>query len=250
MPRLPRLCLAALLCLGLSTPPAHASDAAIELYLRAHLAIAADGTVQAIEWGKERKIPEVVRTKLEERIRTWSFEPGAVDGRPAETRSTLRLRLTAEPVAGGDGAYQIRVDNAATGPSMSPMRTLEYPMAALRAGVEGKVLAQVRVDPDGSRHVEVTVLHGQAYRKLFERAVREALAATDVTPESVGGHTVAARFAIPVEFCLTGSSGRVCKSEWAVESDHGTSIPTTAPGAPVPQGSVARLVTDVRGTGI
>ena len=248
MSHLPKLVCSVLLAAAcLWAPGTRAADEVVELYLHAHITIAADGSLRSIEWGKERRIPDVVRTKLEERIRGWEFEPGTLDGAAAETATTLRLRLTAMPLVAGGDAYRIRFDNAETGPSMGMLPPPEYPREALRAGAEGQVLAEIRVDADGSRHVELTTYQGRKqYRKAFERAVEAKLARTEIRPEHVGGHPVAARFVVPISFCL----GLGCDLEFLPGHDDGSSIPTSAPGAPVPKGSVARLVTDVRGVDI
>ena len=100
MSPLSRLALAVLLLLGAFVPVAHAGDGVVQVYLRAHVTIGADGSLRAIEWGRERSLPDAVRAKLEQRVRNWTFEPGRVDGVAAETETTLRFRLTASPVAG------------------------------------------------------------------------------------------------------------------------------------------------------
>lgn len=243
-----RFLVVASLCLLAAWPRAHAREGVVEMYFRAHVTIAPDGALSAIAWGNEHRIPEALREKLEARVRSWKFAPGAVNGVPAETESTLRLRLSARPVGDGE-AYQIRVVNAETGPSMAMLPPPEFPRDALRFGAEAQVLAEIIMDADGTRHVSLAHYQGRdRFRKAFEAAVRTKLAKTEIFPEQVGGHRVAARFAIPISFCI--NDGCDAGIEVKVDSDDGSSLPTTAPGDPVPQGSVARLVTDVRGTAI
>lgn len=247
MPSVVRLLAALALSLGACIPVAHAEDGVIQLYLRAHITIAPDGSLRDLEWGRERTIPAAVGTKLEERIRSWTFEPGKLDGVPAETDTTLRLRLTAMPVGDGGQAYQIRFDNAETGPSMDPLRPPNYPVDAIRGGAEGQLLAELQVAADGTRQVSLTQYAGRdRYRKAFARAAEDVLDTVDVQPERVGGIEVAARFAIPMSFCLNAG----CDDVFSPPADEGSSLPTTAPGLPVPQGSVARIVTEVAGTAI
>lgn len=247
MPPVPRIHLAALACLLAFVPAAHAEDRVVELYLRAHLTLAADGAPEAIEWGHERQVPDALKSKLEARIRSWTFEPGTLDGTPVRTETTLRLRLTATPASPGGDAYRIRFDNAETGPTMDPVPPPHYPRDAIRGNAEAQVLAELRVDADGTRHVGLARYEGRdRFRKQFEQAAADMLASVGVRPERVGGIEVAARFAIPVSFCINTCDG----PDLVFDGDDGSSLPTTAPGAPVPQGSVARLVTEVAGTSI
>lgn len=250
MSRLFGLCLAALSCLVVplaSAVPAQ-DGGEMELYFRAQVVIDAGGSIGAIAWELERRIPEALGEKLERQIRTWQFEPGSVDGKPVETRTTLQLRLTATPTDGGD-AYEVRVDHAQTGPSLARSTFPGYPPKALRHGAMARVVADLRVEADGSRNIALLQYDGRReYRKAFEKATTDYLDQVEVAFEQVGGHAVDAGFVVPVTFCLNGP----CHTDPVPGTDRGSSLPTAAfaPGEPLPQGSVARLLTDVRGTAI
>lgn len=225
--------------------PALAGDAKdLTLYFRAAITIEPDGSLSRLEWQDGDKIPAALRTKLDEQVLSWTFEPGKIDGRATETESTLRLRLLARAV--GD-AVELQVERADTGPSMKGVVPPEYPREALRSGSEGQVLAALVVEPDGTHQVTIAGFQGdERHRGVFLDAVESALRRVEVQHEEVGGIEVAARFAIPMSFCLNAG----CDMEFSPEADRGSSLPTTAPGQPRPQDSVARLVTDVQGTSI
>lgn len=177
-------------------------------------------------------------------MRSWTFEPGSIDGQATETESTLRLRLLATTV--GD-AVALQVESADTGPSMHGVATPQYPREALRSGSEGQVLAALVVEPDGTQQVTIEGYQGdERHRRDFRDAVESALQRVEVQHEEVGGIEVASRFAIPMSFCLNAG----CDMEFSPAADRGSSLPTTAPGNPRPQDSVARLVTEVQGTSI
>ena len=216
----------------------------LTLFFRAAVTIEADGSLSALAWEDAGKIPAALRARLDERVHAWTFEPGEIDGRPARTETTLRLRLLATP---RDGALALHVESADTGPEMDGVMPPEYPREALRRGAEGQVLAGLVVEPDGTRHVTLEQYQGDdRHRRVFLEAVKPTLQRIDVRHERVGGNEVAARFAVPISFCLNAG----CDMAFAPAADKGTSLPTTAPGQPMPQDSVARLVTNVRGTDI
>lgn len=222
-----------------------AESEAITLYYRASITIEPDGTLSQLDWQQGEKIPAVLRTKLDERIGEWEFQPGTVEGRPARTESTLRLNLLAVPQADG---FVIRVQSAQTGAAMShPVPA--YPHYPLRSGTEGNVLGGLVVDADGTRHVSIAGYHGpNRYREDFVAAVEEMFAEAEISPERVDGHPVAAEFRVPVDFCI-GNHG--CGGHaWPELDAMADGPPATRPGSATPVGSVARLLTEVRGTAI
>ena len=227
-------------------PTLAAESETLTLYYRAAITIEPDGTLARLDWHQAGKIPVILRQKLDARVRGWQFEPGSVDGQAARTDSTLLVRLLAEP--SGDG-FVVRVDNAETGALTAPMLPPDYPLSALRAGHEADVLASLTVDPDGTRHVAIAGYEGQKrFRKDFVAAVEAMLAGLEVQHERVAGHPAPAEFRVPVGFCM-GTSACELKAWPQLETTTGVP-PATTPGAPVPVGSVARLLTDVRGTSI
>lgn len=252
MSRLPRWLSSGLLLACLLPALAHATrdgeGEALTLYYRAAITIEPDGRLSSLSWQRAEKIPAVIRERLEARIRTWQFAPGTVGGHPARTDSYLLLRLLAAPQ--GDG-YTLRVENAETG-AAAPTMVPEYPREALRDGDEAGVLANLVVEPDGSRHVTIIGYQGEKrHRKAFEAAVQDMLATTEVHPERVDGHSAPAEFSVPITFCLTHGGDDGCEDpEWPERKTVSEGPAATAPGSPAPTGSVARLLTDVRDTAI
>ena len=107
---------------------------------------------------------------------------------------------------------------------------------------------------EGAHHVEIIRYEGtKRYRKAFEEATLAVIEPNGFFPEQVGPYSIAASYTIPMTFCLTtrnvsGDTG--CDEAFDVESNPGTSLPTVATGATITEGSVARLITDVRGSEI
>lgn len=253
-----RFCLVALLCLGAFIPVVHARGddraPAIELSYLSHVVIAANGSLQSIDWSDGDRIPDVLRAKLEERVRGWQFAPGTLDGVPAETRSTLRVHLTATPTGDGE-SFQVRVADAEVGPAMSNPTPPEYPRAALRVGAEALVVVQVQIDGAGGRRVDIIRFEGsKSHRAMFEKAALANIGQKEFHTEQVGAHTIAASFSIPMTFCLSqgrDASESGCDDKaWDKALTEAASISTSVIGGVPADGSVARLITEVRGSAI
>lgn len=223
------------------------TDEPFELYFRAAITIEPDGTLSQLDWADAVKIPAVLRERLNARVRDWTYEPGTADGAPARTESTLLLKLLAEP---RDGGVVLHVENAQTGARMARWAPPKYPRDALYARGEAAMLATLVVDADGTRHVTVDGYEGgKRHRKAFVSAVEEMFALTPYQLERVDGHPVAAEFSVPVTFCMNDSTW--CDDVQLPERTAASEDPpATPPGSPTPVGSVARLLTDVRGMGI
>jgi protein TonB len=76
---------------------------------------------------------------------------------------------------------------------------LEYPRAARQAGVEGRVVLQFVVRPDGSVE-DVTVLKG--VNRWLDKAAIEAVKETEFTPGRQRDRAVPVRMTLPVTFRL------------------------------------------------
>jgi protein TonB len=76
---------------------------------------------------------------------------------------------------------------------------LEYPRAARQAGVEGRVVLQFIVRPDGSVE-DVTVLKG--VNRWLDKAAIEAVKETEFTPGRQRDRAVPVRMTLPVTFRL------------------------------------------------
>ena len=77
---------------------------------------------------------------------------------------------------------------------------LQYPKAAKRKGIEGRVTLQFVIKKDGSMS-DVRVVKG-IDKSLDREAVRVVSSSPKWTPGSVGGEPVSVRFLFPVIFSL------------------------------------------------
>lgn len=76
-----------------------------------------------------------------------------------------------------------------------------YPVAALRAGIQGTVLLKVLVGPDG-KPLQVVVEHGSGNRLLDRAARQHVLAKWRFHPAMRNGHAIEAWALVPVRFSL------------------------------------------------
>lgn len=86
-----------------------------------------------------------------------------------------------------------------TPPVLKTYPTPEYPEAARRAGLEGRVAVKVLVGSDGSV-VETTVL--SASDDIFAEAAQEAMARARFEPALKDGKATRSQVMVPVEFKL------------------------------------------------
>jgi protein TonB len=113
---------------------------------------------------------------------------------PVESIRTVPATSVEAAAAGtaGDADATIAYETA-TAPS--------YPIAALRAGIQGRVLLKVLVDPRG-QPVQVVVEHSSGSRILDDAARRHVLAAWRFHPAVRDGHAIEAWALVPVHFEL------------------------------------------------
>lgn len=110
---------------------------------------------------------------------------------PLSTRATALTTSAIAPAADSEAtiAYE-----SATPP--------DYPIQALRAGVQGTVLLKVLVDASG-KPVQVAIEHSSGSRALDDAARRHVLAAWRFHPAMRDGHAIQAWALVPVRFDLT-----------------------------------------------
>lgn len=156
----------------------------------------------------------VLSDLVQRSVEAWRFEPVLVDGKPVVARTRMRLSLLAQDL--GDGDYQLKVGSVGFGepkprPDQAPPR---YPKAALKAGVEARVILTLRVDAEGN---VVDALpyqtslsrkgHEARFRKLFEDVSLEAVRGWKYQPgEEIGGVPVAGVVLVPLEYTLAQGS--------------------------------------------
>jgi protein TonB len=76
----------------------------------------------------------------------------------------------------------------------------EYPLAARKQGLEGKVLLRVTVAPDG-RTTSVTVVESSGHA-ILDRAARDGVSRWRFTPARRATGAVASVIEVPIEFKL------------------------------------------------
>ena len=77
----------------------------------------------------------------------------------------------------------------------------DYPIEALRQGIEGTVLLRVLVDENG-KPLQVIVVHGSGSHLLDQAAREHVLAAWRFHPAQRDGHAIQAWAQVPVKFDL------------------------------------------------
>ena len=81
----------------------------------------------------------------------------------------------------------------------------QYPVNALRSGVEGNMQVIYTVQPDGSATLDSITYPEQEEKRMqryFDRSLREWVSAMRYQPEEVDGRPIATRHRTPVEFSL------------------------------------------------
>jgi TonB family protein len=216
------------------------------LHARWALTIDASGRVAALESLGEPPI-SALRTPLENAIRGWHFQPGTIDGKPAETKTTFSLDLSL--VAHGSDQFALRVDDARTGADL----TIEgfhhvvpkYPHEAMRKHPGGMVV--LRIDYDAQGHVVASQLQEGApdVDVSFVRAAQDAARRWTFSPEIVGGRGLAGSTIVPI--CFADYTRRTPTEEpgcaWTPPAGHGS----LGEGAIVAINPAARLETAVVG---
>jgi TonB family protein len=238
------------LALATTAPSALAAsdpDGAL-LWLHARVEISPQGKVASLEWADANDANDAndaraaVARRVESAVKSWTFEPGTIDGVPQPTSTALRLKLRAEPQG---ESLAVRIEDASTGAHASTLPP-RYPEAAARAGAEAAVVATVAVAADGAVSVESLDVRTNRSRfgEQFGRATRAAIAGWTFEPERVGGHPVATRMQVPVTFCLNSYT---CEDRLPAPADREASLHRGAIGQPVALQSAVRLVDDVAG---
>ncbi len=216
------------------------------IHPRFALTLDASGHVAALEALGAPPVP-AIRTPLENAIRRWQFQPGAIDGKPVETKTTLALDLSL--VEHGEDQFALRVDDARTGADLAASgfhhASPKYPSDAMRKHRGGIVV--LRIDYDGEGHVLATRLQdgAPAVDASFVRSAQEAARHWTFSPEIVGGHGLAGSTIVPICFAdytrVTPQERSGCA--WTPPAGHGG----LGDGATVAIDPAARLETAIVG---
>lgn len=194
-----RIVFAGMCALGLAMAPAFADDAVERTYVL-DVVLGADGSVQSTEVRDEA--PASVAAFLDQRVRQWRFQPGEVDGTPAQTHTAVSVRLRATPRADNPDQMDVAVLGAATGAASESSAPPRYPRNAARRGGEGTVVVAVDIDGDGKVIDARPFEHAPRVDRSLQRAVLDSMDEWTFRPERVAGQGVPATVVVPVCFTM------------------------------------------------
>jgi hypothetical protein len=189
----------------------HSAVPVIELTAGGEIQIAPDGHVS--DYLLKTHLAPAVAQALDHAVRSWHFEPIAVDGRAVAAKTTMTIQLHGEPKSGGD-TYSLSVSSVHFGVLTKAKQVLpEYPYDAVQARLGARVVLHLQIDADGN---VVQALPGQTsltararseheaelWRRRFEKASIAAALQWHYDPsESIDGKPMANRYAIaPIVF--------------------------------------------------
>ncbi|PZP61319.1 MAG: hypothetical protein DI597_09735 [Pseudoxanthomonas spadix] len=193
------------------------------LVVTGDIRIAGDGKVRDFHIDQPDKLSSDVMQLVDRAVPSWEFEPILVEGKPAEVRSRMRIRLVAYKRA--DGNYVLSIRSAsftgdqdeevdATWLKQQKMPPPAYPEVAAASNVSGTVFLLIKVGADGKvqqAFAEQTNLRVLAngremarWRKVLEQSAIAATRAWQFTPSAndpkhpEGGWTSR----VPIEYSL------------------------------------------------
>ena len=234
-------------CLALAlSANARAATDSFDVWLKADITIAADGSIESLAWEEQPAARQVVQTRIEPLVRRWEFIPGSVDGRHARTETYLNVQVLG--VAQPDGTLTLTFGKATTGAQLGMLMPPRYPRDAAIGGVSAAVTAIVAIDATGAVTLESSEFHGTRYRKQFVAAAESAVKGWSFELERVAGHPVPAKLSVPITFCagrrLQAAAGDCMKQAREMEASAAAHGPSDQAA---PLTSVVQLVTQVSG---
>lgn len=163
--------------------------------------LAADGSVTALE--QETRLKPTLAEPLARAIRSWTFEPGKIDGKPAVTETTLYLTVGLDEQAEG---YAVRVDDVRTGGGIQigSQGAPRFPVNELRDNTAALVVVEANYDASGKVVSAHAVPGTQRVARDFDTAAVDAVRRWKFLPEKVGGRGIAATVRVPI--CFSAAS--------------------------------------------
>lgn len=191
------------------------STPTVDLSVNGEIQIGPDGHVTEC-WLKTQMAPSVAKV-VDSAVRSWHFEPVAVDGRPVNAKTTMNLRLSATPAP--NDSYSLKIESVHFGTlTRANLKPPVYPPDAARVGLGARVVLYLVIGEKGN---VIDAMPGQTsltmrardeaeaemWRRRFEKASLDAVKSWRYdTSELVDGKRVAKRFAIaPIEFVMSRS---------------------------------------------
>lgn len=147
-------------------------------------------------------LPSMLEGPMQQAIRRWRFKPVQRDGHPVTARTFVRARL--EVVEQAAGKYGLRLVYEANGPRLGPGSYVPkgLPMSVFHAGVEGRLVMDAIVHPDGSI-ADVTVAEAKipgVRIAPFRQFAIDVVEHMEAEPEQVDGKPIATHVRIPFVF--------------------------------------------------
>jgi hypothetical protein len=203
MPR--NILLALLLVCASSANAVGKSNEVLSATLQWHMSLDAAGQITTLE--AKREPIEALREKLEPAVRSWKFEPGTLNGKPAATETLLSVQISLLPSADGK-AYSVRFDDVRTGGYVTGnTKPPHFPAKEARKlmgnGGFAQLVFEVSYDKSGKAN-DVVVAPGSTQSKgslvdYAAKAVRE----WSYQPEQVAGFGVPGTVIIPICFSVS-----------------------------------------------
>ena len=200
-----------LLASGISLALAEEAAPTLEMTAVGEVQIAPDGHVS--DYRLQSKLVPIVASLVDRSVRNWRFDPIVVDGSPVTAKTSMRLHLRAEPVAGRDG-YSMRVVNIWFG-GLTRMGGIKphYPKELVSAHIGARVVMALHVDETGkvleaqpyqtSLDRNVSDFDAQHYRHILEQASLEAAKNWHYDlSESIGGKSAGGAVIVPIEYSV------------------------------------------------
>jgi TonB family protein len=188
---------ATLLALSAIAVHAESADDPVRISMSWDVSIDAAGHVTNLKAtsNKNTQAAPLIRTQVEEAVRSWQFSAGHASA--ATTRLTVDLSLITQ---GADG-LGVRVDHVYTGGSIvQPISPPHYPPASSKAGHEGKVVLRLDYDAAGnSTNAGIDAASANIDQELVNASIDQART-WKFQPETVDGHGVAGTIYFP--FCF------------------------------------------------
>lgn len=202
----------------LGSARANSEPRAIEVYAEWKLSVDAEGRVTSLNF-RPGQVQGGLQDKLESAIRGWSFKPGAINGRPAETSTTLIVNMSALPKPDDQG-YEVTITRVRTGGAIAKIREVpSFSQSQVRTAMRGSKnpLVLVRVTYDASGKPEnVEIAEDSPVRKgSFAQSAMSAVRTWTFDPERVAGQGLRASVLVPICFkpMTSGDSSPACERD-------------------------------------
>lgn len=146
---------------------------------------------------------KMLRDRLETDVRLWEFNPGTIDGKPAETETRLVVQVTLSPNADG-ATYAIRLRDVWTGGYLTQTSAPRVPAdrmgplfrSTLKKGGSVRVVMEVRFDGSGKTTSIAILADTTTTDAGFVHASRVAARKWRFHPEQVGGKGIPGRLVL------------------------------------------------------